>query len=467
MLNWGEDMHFLQQKMESLLTTDQFSYKELRSMYLTLLLDQFFIMIIGMVSTALVSSVGEAAIAAVSMVGTVNGMVSLVFTSMATGGGIVVARAKGRNDYAEIRRAIGEVTGICGLVAVVLSLLLIAASEPIVRILYPNVEPLLVEYAVVYMRMMAVSFIPFSVFNAIFNILRSLGSIRQSLILTIVINVIHMLLSILFINGMHLGVEGSGLSFILARAIGMIAALLMVLLFSNDYGLHIRDFFRFSPSTTREIFSLGMPLAVESVLLQGGMLLVQVYLARLTTADLAAHAVSNSILGLLVVPGSALLTLSGTVCGQCYGAGKWDLTRRYSLNLIRIGRIILLVAVLIFYPLLPFLLQFYRATPEGTPIIMTAMRLAMVCLPVLWCDSNLPSMTLRVAGDSIYTGVVSVAALALGRCVLGYILTIPLHLGVAGIWIAMCVEWLGRAIALRLRRRGITWLQLRDRKADG
>ena len=141
----GEDMHFLQQKMNDLLTTEQFTYKELRRRYRTLLLDQFFIMIIGMVSTALVSSVGEAAIAAVSMVGTVNGMVSLVFTSMATGGAIVVARAKGRNDYSEIRKAIGEVTGICGVVAVVLSLVLIAASEWIVRASYPNVEPILVE----------------------------------------------------------------------------------------------------------------------------------------------------------------------------------------------------------------------------------------------------------------------------------------------------------------------------------
>ena len=462
----GEDMHFLQQKMNDLLTTEQSTYKELRSMYLTLLLDQFFIMIIGMVSTALVSSVGEAAIAAVSMVGTVNGMVSLVFTSMATGGAIVVARAKGRNDYSEIRKAIGEVTGICGVVAVVLSLVLIAASEWIVRALYPNVEPILVEYAVTYMRMMAVSFIPFSVFNAIFNILRSLGSIRQSLILTVVINLIHMLLSLLFINGMHMGVEGSGLSYILARAIGMVAALLMVLRFNNDYGLHFRDFIRFSPSTTREIFSLGMPLAVESVLLQGGMLLVQIYLARLTTTELAAHAVANSILGVLVVPCTSVVTLSGTVCGQCYGAGKWKLTRRYSINMIRIGRVITLISVLIFYPLLPLLLQFYHASPEGTPIIMTVLRIAMVCLPILWCDSSLPAMTLRVAGDSIYTGIVSVAALALARCVLGYLLTITFHMGVPGVWVAMCVEWLGRAVALRMRMRGTTWLHVGKQKKE-
>ena len=69
MLNW------LHRKLDGLLTTEQFAYPELKSMFWTLALDSFFIFSIGMLSTALVSSVGEAAIAAVSMVGTINGMV--------------------------------------------------------------------------------------------------------------------------------------------------------------------------------------------------------------------------------------------------------------------------------------------------------------------------------------------------------------------------------------------------------
>ena len=161
------------ERLRELLNSDQFTYPELQKMFWTLTLDQFFIFFISMLSTAMVSSVGEAAIAAVSMVGTVNGMVSLMFTSLATGGAIVVARAKGSGDALELRHAIGEVTGLCGAVSLVLSLLLYAGADVLVRLLYPRVEPLLVEYAVRYMRMMAISFIPFSIFNAVFNIFRN------------------------------------------------------------------------------------------------------------------------------------------------------------------------------------------------------------------------------------------------------------------------------------------------------
>ena len=84
-------MNIINRKLDGLLTTDQFSYKTIRNMFLTLALDQFFIFFINVLSTAMVSSVGEAAIAAVSMVVSVNGIVSLVFTSLASGGAILGA----------------------------------------------------------------------------------------------------------------------------------------------------------------------------------------------------------------------------------------------------------------------------------------------------------------------------------------------------------------------------------------
>ena len=454
-------MEKLRNRLDGLLTTNQFTYQELRKMFVTLTLDQFFICFISVLSTALVSSVGEAAIAAVSMVGTVNSLVSLVFMSLATGGAIVVARAKGRGDRQEIRQAIGEAVGLCGAASLLLSALLFTFAETLVRLIYPNVEPLLIEYAVRYMRMMAISFIPFSVFNAIFNIFRSLGDTRSSLFLTIVINVSHLLLSLLFINGLGLGVAGSGLSYIVARTLGMGLAVFW-LMRHTPYHIRLRHFFRFQASVTREIASLGMPLTLESLLTQGGMLMVQVYLARLTTTALAAHAVSNSMFNLYCAPANALTALASTVCGQCYGAKRYDLMRQYCRNIIRAGRFVLLLTVLILYPLSPLLLKLYHASEQGTAMIYTCLRIAVFCMPLLWCDGNIPSMVLRTAGDSVYTGAVSVSALLLGRCALGFTLTILLGVGVPGIWIALVCEWLARGIALRLRFRGDRWLHVKS-----
>jgi len=442
-----------------MLESEQFTSAELWKMFLTLMLDQFFIFFIGVLSTAMVSSVGEAAIAAASMVSTVNGMVSLAFTSLAAGGAIVVARAKGSGDMLEVRYAIGEVTGLCGAVSLVLSLLLIVGADAFVSLLYPNVEPLLTEYAVHYMRLMAISFIPFSVFNAVFNIFRNLGDTRSSLLLTIVINVAHLVLSVLFINVFQMGITGSGLSFIVARVLGMVLSLVWLLKVHNQYHVRLRDLFRFRPKVTREIISLGAPIAMESLLTQGGMLLVQIYLARLTTTDLAAHAVGNSILTLYHTTTGALTSLSATVCGQCFGAARYDLVKKYNQNLICLGRIALLITSVILYPLTPLLLQLFHASEASAGIVYVALGIGVAGLPLFWCDGNMPSMTLRVVGEATYAGAVSVVALGLGRVALGYVLTIPLGLGVPGIWIALVAEWAFRAVVFRVHMRGDRWLK--------
>lgn len=458
-------MKRIRSQLDRLLTTELFSYPELRKMFLTLLLDSFFIFFINVLSSMLVSRVGEAAMAATSLVGTVNGMVSILFTSLASGGSIAVARAKGRHDLLEIQRAIGEVTGVCFLTALVLSCGMFLGAESVVNLLYPDVEELVHEYAVRYMRLMCISFLPFSVFNSVFNIFRSLGDTRSSLLLTVVINLTHLLLCLLFINGLNLGITGAGLSYITARVIGMGTALLWVLKVHNTYGVRISNFFSFRAEVTKDIFSLGMPLAVESLLLQGGMLIVNIYLAKLTTMNMAAHARANSILNLYQATPSALTSLVCTVCGQAYGAGKYDLTRTYGRNLIRVGRFAMGLTSLILYPFTPLLLMLYNVPAESTSVIYLCLGIAAVGMPFFICDSNMIAMILRVAGDGSFAGACAVIALVLGRCSLGYFLTIVCGLGVPGIWIALVFEWAVQAMVKRLRLRGRKWLHIRGTTA--
>ncbi|MBR5980874.1 MAG: hypothetical protein IK035_02590, partial [Firmicutes bacterium] len=97
-------------------------------------------------------------------------------------------------------------------------------------------------------------------------------------------------------------------------------------------------------------------------------------------------------------------------------------------------RFVLLFTVLTLYPLTPLLLRLYHATEQGTAIIYTCLRIAVFAMPLLWCDGNIPSMVLRTAGDSVYTGAVSVSALLLGMIVYT---EIPTPLGFAGMAITI------------------------------
>ena len=332
-----------------LFDSEMFTTKELLAMFFPLLLDQFSIHIIGVLSSSLVSSVGQEAIAAVSMVNSMGFLVTAVMFALGAGGGVVIAQAKGSGDEMRLRHAVGNTTMLATGCMIVLSTILYIFAEPVVSVIYPNAEPILKEYAVHYLKLNMLSQVPYAVFHAIFTSFRSVGDSKSSLVLTIFINVSHLLLSLLFINGMGLGVTGSGLSLIVARSVGCVVAVIWIFRPRGILHISVHDFFKWDLSTVRPIIKLGIPFCIEQILFQGGMLMVQGYLSswgdtpQMGTMALAAHAVASSLMNLYQASANCVTTMTGTVCGQCIGAGKIDLCKRYNRSMIKGGRLVLLI----------------------------------------------------------------------------------------------------------------------------
>ena len=450
--------------LEDSFTSEHFTFRQIASMLFTLIMDSFSIMIINVLSSSMVSSVGEAAMASVNMVGTINVLVSLTFVALGTGGSIVVARAKGSQNMETLRSAICHTISISALVSLVVSTLLFVLGEPLVRVLYPSVEPILTEYSVRYLRLVCLSLPLYAVFNAIFAAFRAIGDTRSSLFLTIVINGAHLIGSFVFINGMHMGVDGAGWSLIVARLLGVIVAIVWMFFIHNEYHVQLRGIFRFSRPIVSDIVHLGVPIAYESVLLQGGMLLVQVYLARLTTMEMAAQGVVGSIYNLYCSTCNGMISLAATICGQCVGARAYELARKYCLKIIQAGRFLLTATTALYLALTPVWFVLYGASEAAKPIIFTSLLIGGISLSIFGCDSNIIPSALRSAGDVVFPSIVSVATLFMGRIIIGYTLTIVVGMGVPGIWLALSVEMLVRAILLRRRVRGDKWYQKHQMK---
>ena len=117
---------------------------------------------------------------------------------------------------------------------------------------------------------------------------------------------------------------------------------------------------------------------------------------------------------------------------------------------------------LMLFPLTPLLLRLYNVPPESVSTVRSCLALAAAGMPLFAVDSNGTAMVLRVAGDGVFAGFCAVGALALGRCLTGYLLTIPLGFGVPGVWMGLILEWLLRAVCQRLRMRGSRWLHAKE-----
>ena len=66
-----------------------YSNKDLKKLILPLVFEQFLAILVGMVDTVMISSVGEAAVSGVSLVDNINILVINITAAMATGGAVV------------------------------------------------------------------------------------------------------------------------------------------------------------------------------------------------------------------------------------------------------------------------------------------------------------------------------------------------------------------------------------------
>ena len=78
-------------------------------------------------------------------------------------------------------------------------------------------------------------------------------------------------------------------------------------------------------------------------------------------------------------------------------------------------------------------------------------------MPFVWANANIMPSVLRAAGDANYTSIVSLVAMWVVRVGLGWLLALPLGLGINGVWVAMGIEWIVKTIAFRIRFKGEKW----------
>jgi Na+-driven multidrug efflux pump len=112
---------------------------------------------------------------------------------------------------------------------------------------------------------------------------------------------------------------------------------------------------------------------------------------------------------------------------------------------------------------LPVLL-FSQTIISWFPLSREASAMALQVLPVLaifccliWPISFAFPNTLRAAGDARYTMIVSACSMWAVRFGLSYLLVTVFHLGVAGVWYGMIVDWVVRSVFFTFRYRGGKW----------
>ena len=179
--------------------------------------------------------------------------------------------------------------------------------------------------------------------------------------------------------------------------------------------------------------------------------MVQTLVASLGTAALAANSIAGSLNSIINIPGNAIAIVSVTVAGYYAGSGlKKDLNK--IIKKLNLYAMILLGAVsLAFLPFASHFLKLYSPTEDVLRMALHITYLTLACVPIFWSAAFIIPSCLRSTGDVVYATTVSILSMWIVRVFGGYLLVRYTSLGLFGIWVAWCFDWVTRGVPFYLR----------------
>lgn len=449
--------HKADRVLDRFLSGKSMGYQQIITIILPLMVDQAFITLMGLLNTAMISSSGAEAVAAVNMIDSINLFLLNVFVAISTGGTVVVAQYKGIGNDNAVSKAAAQAVSMVAIVSLFIGATVAIGHNPLINLLFGRAEQGVLDNARVYLIGSCLTYPFFAVIEAVCGALRGIGETKSSLLLTIITNGTYMLLNVFFINILKLGVIGLVTSLLTARVIGMICSLVYIMKIHKTLSFHWKDILHCDFSLMRKILFIGVPFAAEQMFFNGGKLLTQTYIVGLGTNAQFVNAVASSISNVFQIGANACNLGIVTVVGQCIGRRDIVDARKFERSFLLLGSIFMIVTELLLLPFITPLIQFFNPPPEIVSTIKFILLFVGVAYPIIWPSSFITPSALRAAGDSRFTSVASLLTMWLVRVVLGYILGVLLPFGIAGVWAAMVIEWFVRGSIFHIRLRGDKW----------
>lgn len=406
---------------------------------------------------ALVGHLGATATAGAGAGGSFLFLMFPVWRSLAIGTIAIVSRRMGEGRADEAADATRQSLLLGALAGIAFALLFLFVSAPLLRLLGADED--VVAIGAPFLQVVGATSGASTVWLIGTSAMRAAGDTRTPMFLTSAGAVVSVALAYVLIEVFEVGALGAAYAQAFTWLAGMIA--MFVILWRGVAGLSIAGGpWRLTATTIRRIFAISLPSAAESATFSFGILALSGLAFRLGTDAAAANQIVGQIETFSFFPCIGFSAAASALVGQALGMRDRERAQRAGWAATKMALVWATLAGALFALFAAFLLGLFTNAPAV--VLAGAGALAIVGLgqpaqAVIFAIGG----ALRGSGDTRYPLMVSLVNWFLIRLPLAYVLTFPLGLGLAGIWLGVTIDYFVRALLLGLRFRSGAWARVR------
>ncbi|MCL2610226.1 MAG: MATE family efflux transporter [Defluviitaleaceae bacterium] len=430
--------------------------KELLSLTFPIMVEQSFIMLMGVINTAMVAVLGAHELSAAGHINNSAHIPIALLAATATGGTILVAQATGAKDTSRAKRCAGQSISLAFALSIFLTVFLQIFQGSVVNILFPGADSETVQAAYEYFFYINWSMPFLAIGQTIFGVLRGAGDVKSPMVIVVIMNIINVALSFTLIP--ILGISGAGIAMLGSRFIGFLLGGIFVLSKKSKIRLNELGIYLPTRSTQKDIFTLGIPTGIENFLFNVGRTLTQVMVVALGTAAMAANVAILNVMNLILIPGLAYSAALMVMVGQRVGKKEVDDIKKTTFFTTKACAISMGILCLAFIPLRGLMANMFHLDYYARVYFNEIYWILILMSPFFWAPSFVIPSALRAVKDVKFSMTISVTTMWIFRVALSYVL-IFLGFGVLGVWIGFFGDWIVRSFIFYVRMNREKWIK--------
>ncbi|MFL5758446.1 MAG: MATE family efflux transporter [Thermomicrobiales bacterium] len=390
---------------------------------------------VGAVDTLMVSQLGKEAVAGVGTSIEFVFFIISILSAVSIGATVLVSQAFGAGDHKRTHELARQAIVWGVLLAIPVSLLGLLFAGDLISVF--GTEPGVARNATTYLEIIAATSIVLLLDFVCGSVFRGVGDSRTPLKAAMVANVINVIAAYLLIFGHlglpELGVAGSAWGAAIGR--GTAAAIMLTLLVRGKRSVSIRGRAGWRPHLEigRSLLRLGLPAALEQMLMSCGFMTMVAVVALLGTVSLAAQQIGFSALSIAFIPGFGFAIAATALVGQSIGARDVAGAKKATRIAMIGGTLWMGTGALIYFIFARQIMDIFSNDPQVINAGVGALRALSISLP-FWAAWSVNGGALRGSGDT----------------------RSPMYASVSAVWIAVGLAYLG----VRAFDFGLAWCWL-------
>ncbi|MEH7300594.1 MATE family efflux transporter [Neobacillus drentensis] len=430
--------------------TNKFQEQSLFSISWPLFIELALHMGMGIIATFMLSHYSDTAAAGVGVANQLLNIFILVFTVTSIGATVLISQNLGAGRLKNARQLSRSVFGLNFWFGITISIIVFLFGEHLLLLF--DIHGKVFDYGHTFVRICGISLFFESISLALSAVLRSHGYTKESMFVTVAMDLISIGGNIAALSGIFglpiTGVTGVSWAIVAARFYA-VCALIYLVYNRLSLKLEIRDIFHAKKEDIKGLLSIGIPSAGENLSYQLSQLIITSFVVSMGTSSLAARVYILNINMVCFLFTLAIAQGTQLLVARYIGGKQFNRALQRGIRTLKIAMVASLVTSLVIALI-------------GSPILESFTKdssIIAIGLPVLWAivfvepgrAMNIVLMSsLKSAGDvrfPVIIGMLSMWGIAVS---LSYLFGVHYGLGLLGIWLAQGTdEWLRGCFALR------------------